>query len=586
MINIEAKLQEIGGYGRYQMLVFLCICFVCMRGAWHPFVSSFTALTPDLLCTNLTYDTNISASFPTANVSVKLGTFHVSSENVDEYLCGTRVNSTSCQFDVLKHGKTYVSEWNLVCGKSYLVSLNTAVFMIGQMVGAIFLSMCADIIGRKKMLIVYLLSQAAVGLGAAFVDGYIFFTVLRFIIGALNQGIALVGYVTVCELFPATHRTMPCVGIQFFWALGVMALSGIAYWLKDWNYIQIAISVPSFLAIIYIWIIPESVIWLSFKGRIADAQKILGKFAKWNGKALSQDCEDCDCSNDRINTDDVNAQKDCTSCSSQVVVEDEENSSRISALGKCSVFGIFKRPRMAMYSIVMFYSWLANSMLYFGISFSFTLLPGNIYLNFFLNGLAEIPAYLTGMYALGHGRRIALFTFLMIGGIANIIIVLVATYASSTVTWLTPVMITLAMVGKFGITGSYSTTYLYAAEMFPTFIRNSSVGLSSLWETLGAVMAPFVLEWAGGSQIFRVLFGLIAITAALLSLCLPETKNQPLPETIDDVEKMPRLDFRRYFKCCFAVPAPVVVNRRPVTVDDCDSPTYNSTELECIDLKT
>lgn len=36
---------------------------------------------------------------------------------------------------------------------------------------------------------------------------------------------------------------------------------------------------------------------------------------------------------------------------------------------------------------------------------------------------------------------------------------------------------TLVMIGKFGITGSYSALYLYGSEIFPTSIRSVSLSL-------------------------------------------------------------------------------------------------------------
>ena len=36
---------------------------------------------------------------------------------------------------------------------------------------------------------------------------------------------------------------------------------------------------------------------------------------------------------------------------------------------------------------------------------------------------------------------------------------------------LTPLIITTAMLGKFGIAGSYAIVFLYASELFPTVVR-------------------------------------------------------------------------------------------------------------------
>ena len=34
-----------------------------------------------------------------------------------------------------------------------------------------------------------------------------------------------------------------------------------------------------------------------------------------------------------------------------------------------------------------------------------------------------------------------------------------------------PLIIIFAMIGKFGISGAYSTVYLYSTEIFPTVVR-------------------------------------------------------------------------------------------------------------------
>lgn len=40
-------------------------------------------------------------------------------------------------------------------------------------------------------------------------------------------------------------------------------------------------------------------------------------------------------------------------------------------------------------------------MVYYGVSFSTPTLGGNIYLNFFLNSVIEIPANIVGIWAMG-----------------------------------------------------------------------------------------------------------------------------------------------------------------------------------------
>ena len=52
--------------------------------------------------------------------------------------------------------------------------------------------------------------------------------------------------------------------------------------------------------------------------------------------------------------------------------------------------------------------------------------------------------------------------------------------------------ITLSLIGKFGATASFAIVFVYTAEMFPTEIRSTAVGASSLCGRVGGIIAPQV----------------------------------------------------------------------------------------------
>ena len=54
------------------------------------------------------------------------------------------------------------------------------------------------------------------------------------------------------------------------------------------------------------------------------------------------------------------------------------------------------------------------------------------------------------------------------------------------------VIIVLAMVGKFCITVSFGTIYLFSAEIFPTVVRNIGVSSCSFWARIGGMVAPYI----------------------------------------------------------------------------------------------
>ena len=58
-------------------------------------------------------------------------------------------------------------------------------------------------------------------------------------------------------------------------------------------------------------------------------------------------------------------------------------------------------------------------------------------------------------------------------------------------TW---VGIVLSNIGKFGATGGFSTIYVFTAELFPTNLRNSVVGTSSMVARIGGIISPYIAD--------------------------------------------------------------------------------------------
>ncbi|NWZ66534.1 S22AD protein, partial [Acrocephalus arundinaceus] len=95
-----------------------------------------------------------------------------------------------------------------------------------------------------------------------------------------------------------------------------------------------------------------------------------------------------------------------------------------------------------------------------------------------------------------------------------------------------PVVITvLATIGKFTAAAAFSSSYVYAAELFPTILRQTGMGLSSTTARVAGILAPLIIpldqyHWA----IPMAIFGSIPVVVALFCILLPETRGIDLAD--------------------------------------------------------
>ncbi|KAL5009958.1 hypothetical protein ScPMuIL_012263 [Solemya velum] len=99
------------------------------------------------------------------------------------------------------------------------------------------------------------------------------------------------------------------------------------------------------------------------------------------------------------------------------------------------------------------------------------------------------------------------------------------------------------MLGKVGSAAAFAIIYVFSAELYPTVVRNAAMGASSCCARVGSMIAPYITA-AGddiggpeGKAMPLLIFGSASILAGVVSLWLPETLNQKLPETMEDGEQ-------------------------------------------------
>lgn len=191
------------------------------------------------------------------------------------------------------------------------------------------------------------------------------------------------------------------------------------------------------------------------------------------------------------------------------------------------------RPRIILErTLNMSYQWFSVTMCYYGLSFaSVDFLGDQPYTNAALSYFIEIPGYLFCIFVMDcWGRRPILSFCQLVSGIACIASGLMINVPS-----LYELQIFLSLIGKFGASACFAIVYVYTAELFPTVIRNTSIGFCSTIARVGGIMANLVgllaPFWGPAPMI---VLGIVAIIAGISALKLPETVGNKLPESMDD----------------------------------------------------
>ena len=96
---------------------------------------------------------------------------------------------------------------------------------------------------------------------------------------------------SVTEICGPKFRAPFGILTQFPFGIGASLLPLIAYFVRGWVPLQLAISIPCVALVSYYWFVPESPRWLVTKGRYKEALKILKKGAETNNNTLPSDEE-------------------------------------------------------------------------------------------------------------------------------------------------------------------------------------------------------------------------------------------------------------------------------------------------------
>lgn len=539
--TFEDILSIVGDKGRWQYKIFLLTWIEGILIGFHHLSSVFLGYTPTHHCRlgdlalpegwSLEQKQNYSIPRESGGELSSCKRYDISSgpvpQNFDSALAQRGVDTVACSaWDYTQEmGLTTVSDWDLVCDNTWQLSTVQGSYMGGVFVGCLFWGWASDKFGRRPSIMVAAVIQIVSSIVASFSVNYIMFIFFRFLIAFSVSGVFECGFVLVTEIVAPELRTPFGIMTQFPFGIGASLLPLVAYFIKGWTSLQLAISIPCCLLLVFYWTIPESPRWLVSKNRVKESLEILKGAAATNGMTMPGDDE---------------MLEKLQSLYVPEVSTGPEKSKLREAFSE--VEALVSTPNMRKRTILVYFTWLVVAMVYYGLSFNTKNIGADIYVSNFISGFVEVVACVVIIPALSRFGRVKIYagTFLF-GGAACVLVAVIlwATEKGSMVM----LVVTLAMVGKFLIAGTFALAYLYTAELFPTPVRNVAVGGASTFARIGSMSAPYIVDILGkvSPGIPALIFGVSAVAAGAAATQLPETLNKKLPDTVADVEAWGRV---------------------------------------------
>ncbi|XP_051468495.1 solute carrier family 22 member 13-like [Apus apus] len=390
-----------------------------------------------------------------------------------------------------------LTEFDLVCDRKDLHDISQSVYMLGLFLGSVIFGPLSDRIGRRPVILISIFLQGLFGVGTAFVPHFYVYMAFRCVVGASVTGITMTLLSLAAEWIGVSQRPKAVLISHCCFALGEMILAGLSYGIRHWRLLQIAGSAPIFAFFFYMRVLPESARWLVTKGRVEEAKQLLQKAASTNK---------------------------CTIPAGLLEQLKPEIQSKPG-----SVLDLFRKKHLRKVTLIMSCTWFADSLAYYGLSLNVSNFGLDIYLTQLAFGAVEIPSRIVCIFILQwFGRKKTQALLLLLSGLVCLVITGIPEDQ--------PVVTTvLAIIGKFTASAAFSTSYVYSAELFPTVLRQTGLGMCSMSARVSGIMAPLILLLDQYHPVIPMaIFGSVSVVVGLLCFLLPETRGTELADDMGD----------------------------------------------------
>ncbi|XP_017842037.1 organic cation transporter protein [Drosophila busckii] len=537
--DFDDLLPMIGEFGLFQKLLFVCMipffyiaAFVYLHQIfltlppryYYCFVPELSLIRDEAERKELSIPQESDGSYSRCRMYDTNYTAVFAAKNRTE-LVNSSLSTIPCRhgyvFDKKDAFRSATADFGWVCANDGYATYAQMIYFVGSVCGCLGYGHLADHCGRLAALVSSSFLALVGGLFTVMCKSFWAFAVTRLVVGASFDTCFTMIYILVLEYVGPRYRTfVGNMSLALFYSPFTMVMPWMALGLGNWRRFVLFGSLPICFALFSYCLLPESARWLVSVGKIDDALIILQRISRWNRKPLPDKVWD-------------------TFRESCLQFYKEEFEGR--AFTICS---LLRRRRMARYMVLMIGIWMSISLVYDGhVRAASVLDKDNVFIIFTIACATELPGNLLVIAILDRlGRRWCAFAFTTLSGIFSLV-------AANLVQ--PKLVLSAALAGRFCANVAYNIGLQWAAEILPTVVRAQGVAFIHTMGFVAMLLSPPViyLSHLSGSLMLNIL-GALGMLGGLLSLFLPETLYQELPQTLSDGDQFGKHQGMWHAPCC------------------------------------
>lgn len=394
---------------------------------------------------------------------------------------------------------------------------------VGMAVGAALGGLLADRIGRRQVFALTLLVYGLATGASALAGGVAVLMVLRFVVG-LGLGAELpVASTLVSEFAPPRVRGRAVVVLESFWAVGWILAALVGYLVvpsgdDGWRWALALGALPALYAVVVRRGLPESVRFLTARGRHAEAEAVVASFEASppvRGRAL------------QVPDGSTSGVPDVAPAASSHVAPAPDAARAPTRRARVAELWA---PALRRRTAALWVVWFTVNFSYYG---AFIWLPsllaadGHSLVRSFeytlIITLGQLPGYAAAAVLVETwGRRRTLAAFLAGSALAAGLFAA----ASGDVQ-----IIGAGLLLSFFNLGAWGALYAVTPELYPTRVRTTGAGWAAGVGRTASVLAPLAvppLREVGGTPLLFTVFAGVFVVAALGALALPDRTGAAL----------------------------------------------------------